>query len=621
MQTMMSASVGTRSRSAASLPMVVVAVTALLATVMAMQASAQEEAPADRGIDTACPIAAQLLDRFLDVESGPHLEAINCVAFYDITQGRSVTDDGRLYAPAGSVTRGQMATFLARLVELVTEQELPIDAAFPDDAVVHQRNIRKLATAEIVVGLPDGSYGPERPVTREQMASFVSRSLEWILGDDLPTGDAFPDVAGTHEASVRKLAAAGVVTGFDDGTYGPALPVTRAQMASFLARALDVVAERGSFPDLVQPVEGVPSTDAREGDGTTGMKAVTEVRAGAHDRFDRVTFEVTGEGEVGWEIDYVSEAREPGSGARIEVAGDAIIEVAITGVSLPPDLPDDIETWADDRLELPGENTIVEVVNSTVFEGRHTVFIGTTEVRPYVVQRLTDPQRVVIDVFRGFAPVEAPDIEPPPDPDPEPQVIASFTTPFVAAGQDRNTNIQLAADYIDGDVIPAGGSYSLNAGIGPRTSARGFIGNGFIDEDGEVISVIGGGVSQMGTTFLNAAWEAGIQLDAFRQHTIYFERYPMCREATLIWDVLDVLVTNDSPYDITISTSHTSTSVTVDLVSFPWADVDSWTGQPYDVVGGAGGAFSVDCGRTVTYPDGMTSSDDYSWRYDEGFPG
>ena len=600
--------------------MVGIALTALLVVFLPFRASGQE-APEARAIDAACPIAAQHLDRFLDVDSGPHFEAINCVAFYDITQGRSSTDTGRNFAPGEPVTRGQMATFLARLVELVSEEELPIDAAFHDDSVVHQRNIRKLATAGIVVGRDDGSYGPERLVTRGQMATFVSQALEWILGEDLPQGAAFPDVAGTHKANVRKLAAVGVVTGFADGTYLPSIPVTREQMASFLARGMALAAEIGIFPDLVQPVDGVPSTDARSADETPGMKAVTAVRAEAHDRFDRVTFEVDGEGEVGWAIDYVPEARDPSSGAPIEVAGDAILKVEITGIEVPAELPDDLETWATDRLQLPGGNAIMEVVNGTVFEGRHTVFIGTTGVLPYVVQRLADPQRVVVDVFRGFAPVEPPEIEPPPAPDPEPQVVASYTTPFVAAGQARNTNIQLAADYIDGDVIPAGGSYSLNEGIGPRTTARGFVSNGFIDGDGQVISVVGGGVSQMGTTFLNAAWEAGIQLDAFRQHTIYFERYPMCREATLIWDVLDVQVTNDSPHDITISAHHTSTSATVDLVSVPWADVESWTSQPYNVVGGSGGAFSVDCGRTVTYPDGATSSDDYSWRYSEGFPG
>jgi hypothetical protein len=195
---------------------------------------------------------------------------------------------------------------------------------------------------------------------------------------------------------------------------------------------------------------------------------------------------------------------------------------------------------------------------------------------------------------------------------PDPVVVATFTTPLVP-GQPRNTNIHLAADYIDGDVIPAGSSYSLNQGIGPRTTSRGFVGNGFIDGDGDVISVIGGGVSQMGTTFLNAAWFAGIELVDFRQHSLYFERYPMCREATLSWGTLDVVVVNDTPFDLTIATDHSAESVTVNLIGTPWYEVDSWIGEPY---GQVGDAFTVDCGRTVTSPDGSTTSDAYTWRYE-----
>jgi hypothetical protein len=217
------------------------------------------------------------------------------------------------------------------------------------------------------------------------------------------------------------------------------------------------------------------------------------------------------------------------------------------------------------------------------------------------------------DLAYHFGRPHDPEPEPEPEPEPVEQVVASFTTPLVP-GEDRNVNIRLAADLIDGDVIQPGASYSLNQGIGPRTRARGFVENGYIDSDGELISVVGGGVSQMGTTFLNAAWFAGLQLDEFRQHTIYFERYPMCREATLAWDLLDVVFTNDSPHPITVRTAHGAQSVTVSLVSIPWAEVDSWVGSPYSWIGES---FRVDCGRTITYPDGTTTSERYSWRYDQ----
>ncbi len=597
--------------------MLLAALGALVLSLTVPSVTQAQEQPAARGIDGACPFAAQHLDRFLDVDDGVHASAINCIAYYLITQGSDRSDEGRVYAPDATVDRGQMATFTTRMLELVIQDELPIDAAFTDDAVVHQPGIRKLATAGVVAGVGDEAFAPGREVTRGQMASFIARSIEFVIDDELPSTDAFPDVAGTtHADTIAKLAAAEVVTGREDGTYGPQDPVTRAQMASFLARAMDAIAAQGRFPELVEPAEDVPTTERREVDSMAGMKGVTDVRTGEHTYFDRVVFEIGGEGEAGWQMTYVDEAREPGTGDPVDVAGDAVLEVVVTGVALPADLPDDLEIWDGDRVQTGEDGVVTEVVGSALFEGRHTFFIGVDEAQPFVVERLSDPQRIVIDVFRDFPPPETPQIQPPLR---ERQVVSSFTTDFTAPGQPRNQNIQLAADYIDGDVIAPGETYSLNQGIGQRTAARGFVENGFID-DGDVISVVGGGVSQMGTTFLNAAWFAGIQIDAFRPHSIYFPRYPMCREATLIFNTLDVVVTNDSPHPITILTDHDATSVTVSFVSRPWAEVDSFIGATFDVEG-PGGAFSVRCGRTMTYPDGTTSSDSHVWRYDEGFPG
>ena len=202
---------------------------------------------------------------------------------------------------------------------------------------------------------------------------------------------------------------------------------------------------------------------------------------------------------------------------------------------------------------------------------------------------------------------------------PEPTTIGEFTTPLVP-GQSRNVNIHRALDLIDGDVIQPGATYSLNAGIGPRTAQRGFVTNGAII-GGDLSSVRGGGISQVGVTFLNAAWESGIEIATFRPHSIYFRRYPMCRDATLGSGPLDVVVVNDSPRAIRISTSHTASSATVRLVGTPWARVSSRTSAPYNVSGGVGGAFSVTCTRTVAYPDGSTNRRTYFWRYSEGFPG
>lgn len=587
----------------------VLALIAVLIPTVTPPAEAQDP-PAPRDITQACPISVQELRPYADAPSAAHVGAIGCLSYYRIAEGRTEGSD-RIFGAADGVTRGQMSSFIARTIEFLTEEDIPLTIGYEDDAGEHQTNIRKLATYEVARGFDDGTFRPDEVVTREQMATFIARALEVILGEQLPEETAFEDIGPTHAASIGKLAALGVVAGRSDGTFGPRQPVNRAQMSSFLARALDVAADRGVFPDLVRVVDGTPSVDGDSRPGSPGVMGVTSVRSGAHPWFDRVVFELGGTGTPGYRAEYVEQARQRSDGRLLEVDGEQIIRVVITGVADPDDLPDDISPYVQARRAGQDGGDVVEVVNDRAMDGEHVFFVGTNGYSPFVVQRGADPTRVVLDIFRGFD-------EPLPSP-PSPEIVSSFTTPLTP-GQPRNTNIHLAADYIDGDVIPPGGTYSLSRGIGPRTTARGFVPNGFIS-GGELISAIGGGVSQMGTTFVNAAWESGIQLDRFRPHSIYFSRYPMCREATLSGTVLDVVVTNDSPHDVTIRTSYSQSQITVSFVSVPWANVSSWTGSPRNVVGGIGGAFSVSCGRTMTYPDGTSRSESFSWRYSEGYPG
>jgi len=104
--------------------------------------------------------------------------------------------------------------------------------------------IRACAAAGIVGGYDDGTYRPTVPVTRDQMAVFVSRAL---AGGDaaVPSGPAqptFPDVPTGFWAYryVEYAAANSIVGGYPGGNYRPALVVDRGQMAVFIARAVVV---------------------------------------------------------------------------------------------------------------------------------------------------------------------------------------------------------------------------------------------------------------------------------------------------------------------------------------------------------------------------------------------
>jgi Lysyl oxidase/S-layer homology domain len=137
-----------------------------------------------------------------------------------------------MFCPTRPVLREQMASFLARA------RGLPAASTdyFPDDAgSVHEADINRVAEAGITNGCGNGNYCPAEGVTRAQMASFLARAF--ALPD--ATTDYFADDAGSiHEADINKVAQAGITLGCAAGSYCPDSPVTRGQMAAFLHRAM-----------------------------------------------------------------------------------------------------------------------------------------------------------------------------------------------------------------------------------------------------------------------------------------------------------------------------------------------------------------------------------------------
>jgi hypothetical protein len=146
---------------------------------------------------------------------------------------QGLTDGCRplLFCTNDPVTRGQMAAFLARAMNLPATAT---DYFTDDDDGTFENDINKIAAAGITVGCAPSAYCPDDPVRRDQMASFLVRALGLP-----PSGtDAFTDDDGnTHEKPINDLAAAGITSGCGPGLYCPAESVTRGQMAAFLHRA------------------------------------------------------------------------------------------------------------------------------------------------------------------------------------------------------------------------------------------------------------------------------------------------------------------------------------------------------------------------------------------------
>lgn len=156
--------------------------------------------------------------------------------------------------------------------------------------------------------------------------------------------------------------------------------------------------DRADPDDGTEPLSGEPSTEEQREDPERGDVAVIRARVAAHDGFDRVVLDIEGDGSAGWWTSYVDEARSAGKGDVIDIAGQAVLSVGVQGATLPPDLPESIEPWINDRR--PGDGGVVtEVVSGTIFEGVHNIFIGLDQERPFLIERFEDPQRIVIDIL------------------------------------------------------------------------------------------------------------------------------------------------------------------------------------------------------------------------------
>lgn len=157
-------------------------------------------------------------------------------------------------------------------------------------------------------------------------------------------------------------------------------------------------------------------------------------------------------------------------------------------------------------------------------------------------------------------------------------VTGKFTTYFPYATY-RNVNIGRAAEKINNTVLKPGETFSLNKIVGERTKANGFV-EGYIISGGKFKKELGGGVSQSATTTYNAMFFAGLKDIQHQPHTLYIDRYPAGREATVAWPTLDLKFENDTKYGVLVqayvtkATPSSKGSITVKM----------WSTKTYDEV-------------------------------------
>jgi hypothetical protein len=183
--------------------------------------------------------------------------------------------------------------------------------------------------------------------------------------------------------------------------------------------------------------------------------------------------------------------------------------------------------------------------------------------------------------------------------------VGEFTTPHNCC-ESRVRNIQRIADIVRGVYLVPGETLSVNEYVGPRTVENGFVAAGAIRQ-GHLIEEVGGGVSQFATTIFNAAYFAGLDIDEYRSHSLYFSRYPYGREATISNPAPDLVMTNNTAHPVLIWTSYTDTSITVSMYSTKNVEVEELDQRSW----GQGQCTHVETDRRRTFADGRVVVDTF----------
>ena len=197
---------------------------------------------AARSIERACRPDQVTSSGFTDL-GAVHRTGVECVAWWRVVAGTSPTT----FRPSGSINREQMATFVVNLAA-AAGRPLPTTSTdhFDDDGGTHESNVNRVASAGIM-GSATRSFSPGLAVSRSSMATVVAGTYRHVAGAALPPGpDAFSDDgAVASQANINSVAAAGIAVGYADGSFRPASPVSREQMATFFARLLDALVVGG----------------------------------------------------------------------------------------------------------------------------------------------------------------------------------------------------------------------------------------------------------------------------------------------------------------------------------------------------------------------------------------
>jgi len=147
--------------------------------------------------------------------------------------------------------------------------------------------------------------------------------------------------------------------------------------------------------------------------------------------------------------------------------------------------------------------------------------------------------------------------------------LSAFTTYYgTHDSPNRIHNIKLIASWLEGTLLMSGESFSLARALGDITPERGFK-EAYTIIGGELVPSLGGGACQIATTLYNAVSLADLKIIQRRNHSFYFNIYPLGRDATVYPGQLDFKFENDTGQPILIKAAATNRRLSFRIYGTP----------------------------------------------------
>ena len=192
---------------------------------------------ADAATRISAPIPAEYQGRFWDDEGSVHEANIDVIAELGITRGCNPPDNTQ-FCPRENITRGQMAAFIKRTLNLPSAET---DFYVDDDESIFAADINAVTAAGIGFGCAEDRYCPNDALVREEMAELLVRAFGYTNPDEV---EHFTDDDDSpFQDSINALRVSGITKGCnppDNDQFCPDRPLSRAEMATFFARALEI---------------------------------------------------------------------------------------------------------------------------------------------------------------------------------------------------------------------------------------------------------------------------------------------------------------------------------------------------------------------------------------------